>query len=67
MDENTHADARPWWREPMLWLVVGGPAAVVLASLATAVIAIAWPDPVVSGSGAGDEPAVQARNHAAER
>jgi hypothetical protein len=51
----------------MMWLVVGGPLAVVVASLATAVIAVRGADTVitdtqVTGSAA---PAVQARNHAA--
>ena len=42
-------DSRPWYREPMVWLVVGLPAIVVGAAIATLVIAIraggadAWP------------------------
>jgi hypothetical protein len=36
-----------WWRVPMVWLVWGGPAAVVVASLATGVIAWKHIDPVV--------------------
>jgi uncharacterized protein len=54
----------PWWREPMLWLVVGGPAAVVVAGIATAVIAMHGADPVLKAD-ATKPPAVQARNHAA--
>jgi len=61
---NDRSIARPWWREPMLWLVIGGPVAVVLASVATLVIAIRQPDPVIKAD-AGSLPAVQARNHAA--
>lgn len=66
--------ARPWWRHPMMWLVVGGPAAVVLASFVTLGLAISHPDPVVSNgaAAAGDsdrsaavEPAMKARSHAA--
>jgi hypothetical protein len=62
----------------MLWLIVGGPAAVVVASLFTAVLAVRGADPVLAhdeyggaaASGArntGDAltPALQARNHAA--
>ncbi len=62
---------RPWWREPMLWLVLGGPALVVVASLVTAVIAWRGADPVVTDptAAAGAEralqPALKARNHAA--
>lgn len=33
------------WREPMVWLVVGGPAAVVVASFITLALAIRHPDP----------------------
>lgn len=40
--------SRAWWREPMMWLVVGGPAAVVVAGVATVMIAVARPDPVVA-------------------
>ena len=33
------------WREPMVWLVVGGPATVVVASFITLALAIRHPDP----------------------
>lgn len=58
----------PWWRVPFVWMVVGGPAAVVVAGFATLAIAIANPDPVISVKSTGkaaDLPAVQGRNHAA--
>lgn len=58
----------PWWRHPMVWLVIGGPLVVVVASMATLVIAISHPDPVLSRSSESSQaqqPAVQARNHAA--
>lgn len=58
----------PWWRVPMVWLVVGGPLAVVVASFATLAIAISHPDPVLAPQAAdraSELPAVQARNHAA--
>jgi hypothetical protein len=48
----------------MVWLVLAGPAAVVVASLATAAIAIHGADPVIKAD-AARAPAVQARNHAA--
>ena len=35
----------PAWREPMVWLVVGGPATVVVASFFTLALAIIHPDP----------------------
>ncbi len=62
---------RPWWREPMMWLVVGGPSLVVVASFATLGLAIINPDPVLqeqvaASSGAKSmQPAKEARNHAA--
>jgi uncharacterized protein len=59
-DKPTH---RPWWREPMMWLVIGGPATVVVAGVVTAVIAIRGADPVLDTRAGA--PAVQARNHAA--
>ena len=37
--------ATPAWREPMVWLVAGGPAAVVVASFFTLGLAIKNPDP----------------------
>lgn len=36
-----------WWKVPHMWLVVGGPAVVVVAAIATAVIAIKGADPVL--------------------
>ncbi len=36
-----------WWRVPQMWLVVGGPLAVVVACMVTIVIAVKHPDPVL--------------------
>lgn len=58
----------PWWRQPMVWLVIGGPAVVVVAAIATAVIAIRGADPVMTAPAAGsgaERPAIQARNQGA--
>lgn len=59
----------PWWRHPMMWLVVGGPAVVVVAGVATAVIATRGADPVLdtraTQQATATVPALQARNHAA--
>ncbi len=63
MSERQHP-AQPWWREPMMWLVVGGPAVVVVAALVTAAIALHAPDPVLKVDTAKPT-AVQGRNHAA--
>lgn len=70
MDSNNPSPARVAspWRTPALWLVIGGPAVVVVASFVT--LAIAWHDadrPVresVSAPSADSmTPATQARNH----
>jgi len=66
----------PWWRFPIVWMALGGPAAVVVASLATAVLAVRGGDVPLhegdaatqarTGSPAGTmTPATLARNHAA--
>lgn len=57
-----------WWRLPIVWMVLGGPAAVVVASFATLALAIRHPDPVLTAPAAtsgAQMPAIQARNHAA--
>ena len=62
------ATHQAWWRHGMVWLVIGGPLVVVMASIATAVIAIRGADPLVETSAraaTSERPAVQARNHAA--
>lgn len=66
--------APPWWRVGMVWLVVGGPAVVVVASIATGVIAYRGADEVLVNTPSarhapvqptGTTPALTARNHAA--
>lgn len=56
-----------WWRVPMVWLVLGGPAAVVVAGVVTAVIAVRGADaPLATSKVLRVEPmapAAQARNH----
>jgi hypothetical protein len=60
----------PWWRIRMVWLALGGPLLVVMASMATLVLAIHGRDLPVAEAAAtprtdADAPALQARNHAA--
>jgi hypothetical protein len=72
---STEPGAKHWWNERMMWLVVGGPLAVVLASFVTLALALKYPDPVLdtsarkASSESADlramEPAGKARNHAA--
>ena len=44
----------PWYRVPMVWLVLGGPLSVVIASVATAVVAWRHIDPVISTTPQGE-------------
>lgn len=71
---SSPSQAVPWWRVGMVWLVLGGPAVVVVASIATAVVAYLGADEVLVQTPSAreapvqphaDTPAVTARNHAA--
>ena len=57
----------PWWRVPMVWLVLSGPAVVVVAGVVTAWIAISGADTVLTADADRFEerPALQGRNHSA--
>lgn len=60
--------SKPWWRVPMVWLVISGPAIIVVAGFTTLGIALQNPDPVLNRAKAktvAEMPAVQGRNHAA--
>ncbi|AGU49827.1 FixH domain-containing protein [Variovorax paradoxus B4] len=72
------AQEDPWWRHPLLWMVIAGPALVVVASFVTFWYAWSSPDPLVSedyyrrgveiNRTLADKklmPAVTGRNHAA--
>ena len=68
-----------WWRHAHVWLVIAGPAAVVVASMVTAWLAANGQDPVVAedyyrrgmeinktlAKNKALAPALQGRNHAA--
>lgn len=73
-------DGAPWWKHGHVWLLIAGPVAVILAGIATTVIAVRSADPVVEADyyrrgieinktlAARDKsqlPALQGRNHAA--
>lgn len=69
---NPGPPAQPWWRFGMVWLVVAGPLAVVLACGVTAWLAWTHIDPVIleapvarTEHDASLTPALKARNHAA--
>lgn len=57
-----------WWRFGMVWLVLAGPAAVIVAGFVTLWLAVNTTDTVLPTQEAGNTraqaPAVQARNHA---
>ena len=68
--DRTNPTIPSLWRVPALWLVIGGPALVVVASLVTLVLAWHGADPPVRERAAAPSadtmtPAVQARNHVA--
>jgi hypothetical protein len=79
MKASSNESALPWWRHGHVWLVIAGPALVVVAGVVTAVIAVRGADPVVEsdyyrrGMHINEElararalqPAQQGRNHAA--
>ena len=80
MTNEAMTESRPWWKYGLVWLVIAGPAVVVVAGVATVVIAVRQPDPVVAPDyyrrgieinktlAARDKaalPALQGRNHAA--
>ncbi len=59
-----------WWNYPIVWLVVGGPATVVVAAISTAVVAYTHVDPVLEvtkpATHSGELPALAGRNRAAQ-
>jgi uncharacterized protein len=40
--------AQPWWKFGHVWLVIAGPAIVIVAGFFTLYLAIRTPDPVIS-------------------
>ena len=79
----TACDGKPWWKFGYVWLVISGPALVVLASIYTFWLVLAYPETLVEqdyyrrGVEINKElaqdkrkalaPALQGRNHAATR
>ncbi len=73
--------ALPWWRFGHVWMIIAGPAIVVVAGFVTLWLAISQPDPVIEEdyyqrglkinetlreqSGRNMMPAMKGRNHAA--
>lgn len=82
MSDKSRQTSAPWWKFGHMWLVLSGPAIVVVAGLYTAYLAYSGSDVVYSESQltemvSGDQtnpdarlavtPALQGRNHAATR
>lgn len=80
METEKKSVSPPWWKFGYMWLVVGGPAIVVVAGFVTLWLAIRNPDPLVSkdyyrqgveinktleNPDASLVPALKGRNHAA--
>lgn len=70
MSETNKPSNPPWWRLPIVWMVIAGPALVVVAGVSTVVIAVRNVDPVLDTShgqvrNAAELPAAKGRNHAA--
>ena len=81
MTNDARTRPAPWWKHGLVWMVIAGPAAVVVAGTVTAVLAARGADPVVDADyyrrgieinkalAAAHEraklPAMQGRNHAA--
>ena len=80
MQTSVASDHPAWWKFGHVWMVIAGPAIVVVASFITLYLAIIHPDPVVDadyyrkgveinktlgGSPASLAPAMAGRNHAA--
>ena len=77
----SQAACSPWWKFGYVWLVIAGPAAVLVAGTATVWLALAFPETLVAQDyyrqgikinktlaaqrAAAMVPAMQARNHAA--
>lgn len=55
--------AAPWWKHGHVWLVISGPAVVVVAGFITGFLAIQYPDAVIGGQ----EPARTARANAPQQ
>jgi hypothetical protein len=48
MKQSAHATSAPWWKFGFVWMVFGGPAVVVVASLVTVYIAMTSPNELVN-------------------
>ncbi|HAF01584.1 MAG TPA: nitrogen fixation protein FixH [Methylophilaceae bacterium] len=75
----SNQETKRWWQYGHVWLIIAGPALVIIASFITLYLAISRPDPAIDdyyrkgmeinktldAQRDGLAPALQARNHAA--
>ncbi|MFD0667145.1 FixH family protein [Ramlibacter sp. MAHUQ-53] len=47
-DTSPATPSRPWWAHGHVWLLIAGPAAVIVAGVITLVLALRTPDPLVA-------------------
>ena len=79
MTSATQTESQPWWKYGHVWMVIAGPAIVVVAGFFTLYLALRYPDPVIdqdyyrkgleinktlANPTASLAPAMQGRNHA---
>jgi uncharacterized protein len=76
---DSNLNIKPWWNFGYVWLIISGPAIVIVAGFITLYLALSTPDPAVEdyyrkgieinktldAQRDGLIPALQARNHAA--
>jgi hypothetical protein len=48
MKKDDNVAPQPWWRFGHVWMIIAGPAIVVVAGFVTLYIALHRPDPVIS-------------------
>ncbi len=79
MTSAAQPDSQPWWKYGHVWMVIAGPAIVVVAGFFTLYLALRYPDPVIDqdyyrkgleinqtldNPAASMAPAKEGRNHA---
>jgi hypothetical protein len=48
MKNNTAVTSLPWWKHSFVWMVIAGPAIVVVASFVTLYLAVSRPNEIVN-------------------
>lgn len=45
---NASNASQPWWKYPLVWMIIAGPAIVVVAGFITLWLAMRQPDPIIA-------------------